>query len=281
MCGAGMSLESEIPGFTKIIEHLLYDYFGNEITKEEINHLSLKFRPEAIVAWYIENRDNGLDHLFRILNKILEPPEAEPHEGHHLLNGFFSENYIKRIYTTNFESLIEKEFGQAGRRITDLNLHKLDDIEGEGFIAIIHLHGHLKEKIKITEKATFEADSKCVSEFFMEFSKKDFIIFIGHSFNDDDIRQLVLRFITDEDIKPLDDKAGVSPQQVTPKRAKLVMVAPVSNDREKEVATGVWKSRGFIFIPMRASAFIRKSTKRRYTLLKKRMLSKNFLMRWG
>jgi hypothetical protein len=160
--------------------------------------------------------------------------------------------------------LIEKEFGQAGRMVTDSNFHELDDIEREGFIAVIHLHGHLKEKIKITERATFEADSTCAREFFREFSKSNYIIFIGHSFNDDDIRQLVLRFITHEDIKPLDDKAGISLQQVTPKRAKLVAVAPVSNDCEKEVATGIWKTRGFIFIPMSASNFIKNLEKEIY-----------------
>jgi len=189
MCGAGMSFESEVPGFSKIIENLLYDYFGNQITKDEINRLSSKFRPEAVVAWYIENQQNGVNSLFKILNKILEPPEAKPHEGHHLLNRFFSEKYIKRIYTTNFESLIEKEFGQAGKRVTDENFSELDNITEKGFIAVIYLHGHLKEKIKITEKATFKADSLCAREFFREFSKNDYIIFIGHSFNDDDIRQ--------------------------------------------------------------------------------------------
>jgi len=35
-----------------------------------------------------------------------------------------------------------------------------------------------------------------------------------------------------------------------------VAVAPVSNKREQEVVTGIWKSRGFIFIPMKASDFI-------------------------
>jgi NAD-dependent SIR2 family protein deacetylase len=63
MCGAGMSRESTIPDFSEITKHLLYNYFSNEISEDEVKYISSKFRPEAIVAWYIENKNNGLTEV--------------------------------------------------------------------------------------------------------------------------------------------------------------------------------------------------------------------------
>lgn len=244
VCGAGMSVESGIPAFKHVVMELLRRKF-KDLPPEKIEELSVKFNPEAIIAWYISGKPEKLrDEEFREeLTTILGDKYCEPNEGHKAVQYFFGEQLINRIYTTNLEFLLEKCFKGAGKSVTDKDIPDLKEIMKEECIAVIHLHGHLEEDIAITEEKTFSTDTLCFREFIHDFLYHDYVIFIGHSFNDQDIRQVIFQSM-------------VKAKQLGIPMPEFVAVWKVEDEIEKTIAEGVWETRGFSFFSCGATKFL-------------------------
>lgn len=142
----------------------------------------------------------------------------------------------------HFEFLLERCFKSAGKSVTDKNFSELKEILKD-HIAVIHLHGHLKDDLMITEEKTFLMETKCFGEFMQDLWHNDYVIFIGHSFNDQDIRQVIFQ-------------SRVKAKQLGDTLPKFVAVGNVEDDIERIMAEGVWEARGFNFFSYGATRFL-------------------------
>lgn len=248
VCGAGMSIESEVPLFMYVVKEVLRRQFSvlnlpDGELEVKIEELSGKFNPEAIIAWYIASKPKPLqqDEIKKELTAILGDKYCKPNEGHRVLQRFFQSRLMNKIYTTNFEFLLEKCFGSAGKTVTDKNITQLKEIIKKGDIAVIHFHGHLEEDLAITEEKTFSIDTRCFDEFVYDFGDNDYVIFIGHSFNDQDIRQVIFQ----------------SKARAKKPIPEFVAVGKVDDPIEKVLAKGVWETRRFKFFSCGATEFLK------------------------
>lgn len=243
--GAGMSIESEVPTFLYVVKELLRRQFVQQnLSKEKIENLSTKFNPEAIIAWYIacKPQNRSEEELREELTTILSDEYYKKNEGHDVLRYFFANGLLNKIYTTNFEFFLEKCFDCAGKSVTDGNIDKLTEITKDN-IAIIHLHGHLRETLHITEETTFSIETACFEDFIHNFRDNDYVIFIGHSFNDHDIKHAVFQ----------------SREKAKNRKMKIpnfIAIGKVDDPAEKAMAEGVWKARGFTFFSCGATIFL-------------------------
>lgn len=240
LVGTGMSYESDMPMFTSVAEELLQRQLADkEVTRKQLRDLTMKFGSEAISAWYIQTLPEPKREKFpEELKTILGEKNCRPNKAHTVIEYFFAEGLIDRLYTTNWDLLIEKCVGSAAIAVTDKNINNLEKIKKDG-LAVIHIHGNLEENTGITEEQTYSIDTECFSEFVREFRLNDYIVLIGHSFNDQDIRQAFFQAKT---------KAKRFPQ--------FIAVGKTDDKLEKIVADGVWKARGFHYYPDGATSFL-------------------------
>lgn len=253
--GAGMSRASNVPIFDDIVNEFLkrkFEMMSIKLPPEKIQKLSGRFNPEAILSWYIKPFKEGKreQEFLEELKTVLADRDKPANDAHIVLQHFCQEDYISVVYTTNFDFLLEKGFKSAAYPITDVNQGDLKEISKDYF-AVIHLHGHVGTKlsnpeitiegrIKITEEETFDIETKCFQQFKLDLLNCEFVVFIGHSFNDYDIRHLI--FHMKKEFKELP--------------CKFIAVGMVADEYEEIMAKGVWDARGFKFFPHGATAFL-------------------------
>lgn len=161
-CGAGISKNSGLPLANELKEQILGKLPINEEGRNEIMNSNLPF--EAFIEALQENTD---------ISKILDLFEdGKPNTNHILIARLAKHGYIKTIFTTNFDLLIEKALEKEGlRKNKDFEMYydeeqfariDFEDIDDE-LIRVFKIHGSVEDKESI--RATLKAvASKTLSE---------------------------------------------------------------------------------------------------------------------
>jgi hypothetical protein len=104
---------------------------------------------------------------------------------------------LKRIFTTNFDNVLEDALQGKGQGITVSNYPKLRDAERDGKIPIIHLHATLDDEknYQITETNIFDTSYRATTGLFRAaLAEADAFVFVGYSMGDPDFRTLYMHF---------------------------------------------------------------------------------------
>jgi len=199
--GAGMSRPSGIPSGMELAGKLL-DLIYPDMSKPtaaEIENLLCTFPLEAIAEAARGVRPGQKEALRNFLKKEIKS-QTGPHSAHKILVNLCNKNYLKRIYTTNFDLLIEDALGHDRSKTIHIdNVRELKDIKSGALplIPVIHLHGTLDSFFVLTELDIFvdypDTWEILKNEFMMDLDFNVFV-FVGYSMSDPDFRQIYMGY---------------------------------------------------------------------------------------
>ena len=185
-CGAGISLDSGLPIVTQFLNYMLESINVEKADIEKILNSNLPF--ESFIQTIKE--ESSIDHILDIFSK------GEPNTNHLFIAELVKQGNLKNIFTTNFDTLIEKAIKNKGLvENVDFKVYKSEkDFENikwnDNKVKIIKIHGCIsdKEEMAITlelvaKQILVENKNNAVASFF---SKKinPKIIVLGYSCSD-------------------------------------------------------------------------------------------------
>ena len=267
--GAGMSVQppSSVPAGRELAVKLLEEYLpdgvddakpedakcptcgtktGTQPRKFQLEGLATAL-PFECIAEAIENGPGRKrDDLTKYLRQLLLKPEFEINQAHHEFLTVFSWDgraRLRRVFTTNFDPLIERALGGCAVRVTERNANEIDTIQERKQVPVLHLHGVLDEEYQITESDVFGEGFKNLHlRLRTALDESDAFVFVGYSMSDPDFRRLYLKHRDDLKFRK--------------ERMKdAYVVSPAKDDYSYVLAKAVWKSRWVIFLPLDAESF--------------------------
>jgi hypothetical protein len=251
LLGAGMSKESGVPVGCELAVQLLRRFFpstGSDApTDEQLKSLSVSLPFEAIVKAIELGAGKGRDDLTLYLRGILVDSAFNPSQAHHdlvAISAWDGSPKLSRLFTTNFDPLLDKSFGDRAIPITEANTREIAVAQGNGQIPIIYLHGRLDGgQYQITESDVFGTRFKAVdSQFRSALNEADAFVFVGYSMNDPDFRRIYMDFREDIEVRGANDK-------------KTYVVSLAGDPNYFALSKHIWLSRGAVFLPMTAGEF--------------------------
>lgn len=254
LCGAGMSMGQSggISGSELAFQLIKAAFFPTEteIKKntdlyKQIQAVVGKYPLEAVAEACVEILPQKFTGVMQLIKSKILPVNAKPHDGHKALAALSKAYNIQKIFTTNYDSLIEKEFSEGAEQIFNLeDLQNLERILGENKAAIIHLHGSFENDPIITEFDLMASQlEKPIFQFFLSELLNKVFVFIGYSLNDSNIRTIYFKA-----------KNMINARKATDKNNYVVY--PVYDETERKVAANIWKNRGAVLIPLDAEKFL-------------------------
>jgi hypothetical protein len=241
--GAGMSCSapSNIPSGATLGGRIVNELFPERVDEKTALNLADAF-PLEILAESMEMYDiykrSGLD---RFLTKQIDSAGSQTNAGHTALAGLAP--YLTRIYTTNFDQLIERELGDGCvSAVRPQDLVKIDKAQHKDIPAILHLHGAVPGPYSITESELLTQKIP-----FLQFLNSDLMthtfVFVGYSLVDPDFRPVYFEVMkTVRDNRELDKKTYI--------------VSMIEQGLARDLAQKCWAARAFDLIPMDAGEFM-------------------------
>jgi hypothetical protein len=200
---------------------------------------------EALVQGVQAGLTNSRERLTQALKDVFREDLKEPSTAHqifHRLSMWDGSRLVHRVFTTNFDGLLEKEFGARAESVTEANVGQMRRILRAEKIPIIHLHGTLDSGYQITEADVFgDRYSIVVGELRAALINADAFVFVGYSMSDPDFRRLYELYRHD-----------IVLRQKADKKTYVVMPGSETSYRFGRV---LWETRGAIWLPMTALAF--------------------------
>ncbi len=249
--GAGMSASSLVPTGMELLNILLENYFPssgeNRPSSERIKWLTYEFPFEAIVQAFEKKPGKKREDLTQFLTDVFLNSGYESSEAHHdflSICTWGGSLKLDRIFTTNFDKLIEQVMGpDLSEPITEENAKDIKKVQQKGRIPVIHLHGMLHAKYIITESDIFSQEYRVLkNEFETALHNADAFVFVGYSMNDPDFRRVYMKYREDiKDRKKIDKETYV----VCPSRDVFSYI----------LGSEIWSSRGAIWIPLDCDKF--------------------------
>nr|AUN37030.1 hypothetical protein [uncultured bacterium] len=254
LAGAGMSRESGVPCGAELgklfLESILSANPTTAPSAARIDEL-LKRHPLELIAEAVEQiKGTKRAFLTALLTKHFVTTQYDLNAAHKTLQTlhlWFGKPLFSRIFTTNFDLLLEKTFGDCAKTITETNYSQIRECEINGLLPIIHLHGTLErdDTYQITEKDLFNPSQRFLkNELLNALYVADAFVFIGYSMSDPDFRSLYREYLNLMELR----------QQIA---AKTYLVAPASDWAEFMLGQEIWKGRNAVWIPLDASSFFR------------------------
>jgi hypothetical protein len=246
--GAGMSAASDVPIGVNLATQLLGLFFpGDSVEEPRRKELAAGLPFECVVQAIEQGAGKGREDLTNYLSSILLQPKFPVSDAH---RDFLSICYwggrlmINRVFTTNFDPVLEKAFGARGVRITEINTHEIDDVIRAEKIPILYLHGTLESgNYQITETDVFDKKFKPLHQVFRSaLDQADAFVFVGYSMNDPDFRSLYLDYRENMDLRKKTTK-------------KAYVVSPAHDVNAYVLGKGIWKAREAVWLPLDAGAF--------------------------
>lgn len=201
--------------------------------------LATRYPLESIASAYLVERDHP--RLRDLLRQEFAQQDAEPHDGHKALEYLASHGYIDRVYTTNFDDLIEQSLGARAVSITDEDPDALLRALETDEIPVIHLHGSVGYRCLIAEEETYSLDTPLARVMASDMVTCHFV-WIGYSMSDVDLRGLYLSI---RELLKRDDLVKTS-----------YFVHPAGSAEECRLAELVWQARGGRYIAAGADEFL-------------------------
>jgi len=250
--GAGMSAESDVPVGAAVacrLLRILFPVTGTDPPSEtRIADLAVRTPFEAIAEAVEKSPGKGRPDLTEKLRQIFVDPSYPLSPAHHdllaIAHWFGSPPVLERIFTTNFDELLEIALGASGKRITELNTREIAGAQRTGLIPILYLHGVLEEgQYEITESDVFRTTFKALHNVFRTaLSEADAFVFVGYSMSDPDFRRIYRGYREDIELRRENGK-------------DTYVVSPPADRYEYSLGHRIWKTRGAIWLPFTASEF--------------------------
>lgn len=249
--GAGMSkpAPSSLPSGGELADRLLVEAFGQRHVSPELKRrvaysISLERLADSAEALLA----GGRPQLRRFLEQHLDGP-GEPNEGHDAIVEMYANHrewMPNELYTTNFDKLIERAFGNAAA-IT-ISAENIGTDPGDK-IPVIHLHGLVEpgSLFCITESdlRSPEPDVERLMRDFGHSLQKDIFVFVGYSMQDQDIANVYWSVREAWD----DHRRGEAKH--------TYVVGQTAHDKEAELLESLWRKRGAVFLDMDAVVFMK------------------------
>jgi len=189
-CGAGISRNSGLPLADELKGYVLKDLLIDEKDINEIMNFPLPF--EVFMETILENTD-----ISRILD-IFE--DGKPNTNHLLFARLAKNGYLRTIFTTNFDLLLEKALEEEGLRrdrhfkvyYNEKQFSEIDSKEiSDKMIKIIKIHGSIDDRSSIrmvldtvASKVLSDKRMKVVENLFSTGNHKKVLI-LGYSCSDE------------------------------------------------------------------------------------------------
>jgi len=237
LIGAGMSFSSGFPLGRKLSEIMLSDLIhGGSLssTSPVASRLVDMFPLDAVAEAYLRQFDEA--SLTRLIKKIYGSSSAGLHDGHRKLRYFADHGFVDRIYTTNFDRLIEDSLMPRSVSVTDENIEDVHTAKAENKTVVYHLHGAVGAGPRITEHDTFELNT-AVAELFIADLMLYWFVCVGYSMADMDLRYLFL------------SAHQLLTRQHAAKRPFIINPLIAATDADWRVADMIWSARNFMYIP--------------------------------
>lgn len=169
--------------------------------------------------------------------------EPQCHNGHRQVASIVNRlGNIKLLFTTNWDSLLEKAFGDSAAPIwKDEQLVNLDDLLAQK-VGIVHLHGTLDDNPLIQENDLMNPAGPFFQLFLSELMSKSFV-FVGYSLSDPNIRALYYK------------AASVLAERTKNLHKTTFVVCPPRDEVDRLVASHVWDARNATYIPLGGEEF--------------------------
>ncbi|HYV28485.1 MAG TPA: SIR2 family protein [Candidatus Eisenbacteria bacterium] len=184
--------------------------------------------------------------LTAYLRQILLKDRFELNQAHKEFNSvcyWDGQTRVRRVFTTNFDPLIEEALGAHGVRVTEKNAAEIDAIQDRKQIPVLHLHGTLDEEYQITESDIFDDRFRNLhSRLRMALDDADAFVFVGYSMSDPDFRSVYLKHRNEMQLRK-------------DRRKDAYVVAPARDHYAYSLAKGVWQARYAIYLPLDAESF--------------------------
>ena len=202
LLGAGMSRdnakpkEDQMPLGSGVAQALLRYFFpsegSNPPSEQRISELCAEYPFEATVE-AVEKVLGTRERLTAALKKILWPDKygiGQAHRDFHAMCNWNGLPRVARFFTTNFDKLLSKTFGDQGVQITERNAKEIRKVQETGRIAIILLHGGLDVDYQISERDLCDKQYRMLNdEFHSALHTAGAFVFVGYSMNDPDFRR--------------------------------------------------------------------------------------------
>lgn len=185
-CGAGISFNSGLPIVTDLLKYILSILDVNNADANKILQSNLPF--EAFIQTLTD--EVSVDNILEIFSK------GEPNSNHQLIAGLIKLGLVKTVFTTNFDTLIEKSLYKIGliegidyQVFSSENEFKNIDWQSD-LIKIIKIHGCISNKKEmaitlelVARKTIDQHKEKVISSFFCK-SINPTVIILGYSCSD-------------------------------------------------------------------------------------------------
>jgi len=243
LIGAGFSKDAKgFPTGAELAGYLIAGVHGGDTS--EVRRVAEKYELAAIAAQFEEGTTGRRDQLKELLREKLQYT-GDFSEIEKDLSTIVSLSHARRIFTTNYDDVIEHALGPRNWPVAH-SVRALEEFEERvrsiDCTAVLHFNGGIDDPV-ITE-----ADLRSHRSLFLEQFRKELLtnvlVMVGYSFRDDAIVSVF------DDIF---DLLG----RIRADRASYI-VTPISSTTEYEVASRLWKTRGNIHVvPVRARVFFR------------------------
>lgn len=244
LCGAGMSRASGC-ALANDISIKIMKSFGN-FSEKDVKILLSKYPFEVIASAFIRKKSDNKLPLRELIKESLDECKGNIHSGHIALQFLNSQGYIGKIYTTNFDLLLEDTFKGKSRMINDSTVMDIEKALEDGDVPILHIHGTIENNdFLISEKETINLNTPLAEILKGDMVTKNFVL-VGYSMNDPDLRTIYL-FLKEMLMKHKVFQQGY-------------IVYPLDTDKntqpfEIEFVRRIWEERGMTYIPMNAEDF--------------------------
>jgi hypothetical protein len=252
--GAGMSIPASFPSGFDLSKILLRQFFpksaADPVPDDGIKELAAS-TPLELVAEAVEGAPGKhRDDLTSRLKKIYLDDSKKPTKAHHDLASIAmweGRAALDRLFTTNFDLLLEKTFDRRAITVFDNNTRVVMDSLREGKIPIIHIHGILDDDYQITERDVINEAYRTTTQLFKNaLFEADAFVFVGYSMGDPDFRRVYRNFRDEIE----DRKATRGAADKT-----TYVVNPASSAEAYSLGRAIWDARGAVWIPLDAEAF--------------------------
>ena len=254
--GAGMSVDCGVASGAQLAREMLKSFFPSPTktpTDSELAQLAHDYPLEAVAEALQRRPGKGREDLTTLVNGILATTAANPGDAHDIFLSICfwdGQPRVKRVFTTNFDDLLQRVFGRKGEVIHKANFAKIRDAERDRRIPIVHLHGVLGSKYQLTESDVFtSAYDPTHSLFRSALAEADALVMVGYSMTDPDFRSLYMRYR--EEINARDP--GTHSEDKT-----TYVVGPCRDAHAYALGNKIWKARGALWIPLTAKEFFAK-----------------------
>lgn len=212
---------------------------------QDLLALARKYPMEAVAQAFLEDTEPSA--LRQLIADELGFASKRTHDGHESLMYLASNGFIDRVYTTNFDILIEEGLAPRAVPIADENVDDVHQVYATGGIPVFHLHGSVNGKCLLEESRTYSLTT-ALAHFLKADMVTKWFVWVGYSLTDPDLRTMYLSM--QEHLR----------KKELAKRPFVVHPLEAGADEEREnewrLANAVWNARYATYIVGTAEDFL-------------------------